>query len=72
MKAEHVSGRHLMKSGERVLGHSLAVIVGFVLMIAGLGMGVTIVLLPIGVPVGLGGLLLCLWGLHFAAPRSQT
>jgi hypothetical protein len=40
-------------------------------MIAGLGMGVTIVLLPIGVPVGLGGLLLCLWG-FYAAPRSQT
>jgi hypothetical protein len=72
MKADHASGRYLLKSGERLLGHSLAVIVGFVLMIVGLGMGVTIVLLPIGIPVGLFGLLLWLWGLFSTAPRKET
>jgi hypothetical protein len=72
MKAVHASDRHLLKSGERLLGHSLAVIVGFALMIVGMGMGVTIVLLPIGIPLGLFGLLLWLWGLFSTAPRRQT
>ena len=44
-------------------GHLTAVVVGLFLMIAGLAMGVTIVMLPVGVPVGLGGVLLFIWGL---------
>jgi hypothetical protein len=72
MKADHASGRHLLQSGERIVGHSLAVVVGFALMILGVGMGVTMVLLPVGIPVGLFGLLLFLWGLLSRPPRSQT
>jgi hypothetical protein len=72
MKTEHASGRHLLQTGERLLGHTIAVVVGLVLMIFGLAMGVTMVALPIGIPVGLGGLLLFIWGLCFAAPRTQT
>jgi hypothetical protein len=62
----------MLKTTERLLGHAIAVVVGVVLMIAGLGMGVTMVLLPIGIPLGLGGVLLCLWGLFYAGPRSST
>ena len=51
---------------------SIAVVLGVILMISGLAMGVTMVLLPIGIPLGLGGLLLCIWGLFYAAPREQT
>ena len=72
MKTEPASGRHLLQTGERFLGHTIAVLVGLVLMIFGLAMGVTMVALPIGIPVGLGGLLLFIWGLCFAAPRAQT
>jgi hypothetical protein len=72
MKNAHDSDRHLLEMGERFVGHTIAVLVGIVLMIAGLGMGVTMVLLPIGLPLGLAGLLLCMWGLYFAAPRKQT
>jgi hypothetical protein len=72
MKDNHVLAEHLVKSGERLLIHSLAVVLGFVLMIVGIGMGVTMVLVPIGIPVGLIGLGLWLWGLHATAPRSQT
>jgi hypothetical protein len=72
MKEAHASQRHLLEVGERFLGHAIAVAVGFVLMVVGLGMGVTMVLLPIGLPLGLAGLLLLLWGLFFAAPRKQT
>jgi hypothetical protein len=71
MKTEHASARHLLQTGERFLGHTIAVLVGLMLMILGLAMGVTMVALPIGIPVGLGGLLLFIWGLCFAAPRSQ-
>jgi hypothetical protein len=72
MKDDHVLGQHLVKTGERLLVHSLAVVLGFALMIIGLGMGVTIVLAPVGIPVGLIGLGLWLWGLHANASRSQT
>ena len=36
---------------------------GFVLMVVGLGLGVTMIMLPIGLPVGLIGVMLFLWGL---------
>ncbi|HKI19820.1 MAG TPA: hypothetical protein VKA15_18170 [Isosphaeraceae bacterium] len=72
MKNAHSSDRHLVERGERFLGHTIAVVVGLALMIVGLGLSVTMVLLPIGLPVGLAGLLLCAWGLFFAAPSKQT
>jgi hypothetical protein len=72
MKADHVSGRHLLVFGERILGHSLAAVIGFALMILGVGMGVTMVLLPVGIPVGLFGLLLFVWGLFSRPSPSQT
>jgi hypothetical protein len=72
MKNAHASPRHRLEMGERFLGHTIAVVVGLVLMIVGLGMGVTMVLLPLGLPLGLAGLLLCMWGLFFAAPPKQT
>ena len=58
-KREH----HFVQEGGRLVGHIVALVVGFVLMIVGLGMGVTVVMLPFGVPIGLFGLGLFLWGL---------
>ena len=72
MNSAHDSNRRLLEAGERFLGHTIAVVAGLVLMIVGLGMGVTMVLLPIGLPVGLAGLLLVLWGLYFGPPRQRT
>jgi hypothetical protein len=72
MRDVHASNRHLLETSERFVGHTIAVVVGFVLMIVGLGMGVTMVLLPIGLPLGLGGLVLFAWGLCYAAPRKET
>jgi hypothetical protein len=37
------------------LEHALAVLVGFVLMVLGLGLGVTMIMLPVGVVLGLAG-----------------
>jgi hypothetical protein len=56
-------GEGLVKGVGSFFGHVTAVVVGLVLMIAGLAMGVTIVMLPVGIPVGLGGVLLFIWGL---------
>jgi len=72
MTDQHASAHQLLTSTERYLGYATAVVVGFILMIAGLAMGVTLVLLPIGIPVGLAGIVLFMWGLFHAAPRGQT
>lgn len=62
MKA-HVIPESLIVFGERLLGHTAALFVGFALMVLGLGLGVTMVLLPVGLVVGIAGVLLFLYGL---------
>jgi hypothetical protein len=44
------------------LGHVAAVVLGFVLIIVGLAMGVTMVLLPAGIVIGLAGVALVVGG----------
>ncbi len=56
-------GRRLLEKGEQILGHVVAVVIGFVLMVVGLGLGVTMVMLPVGLVVGLIGVGLFVWGL---------
>ena len=55
--------RHWVRNMESVLGHIAAVIVGFIMMVVGLGMGVTMVLLPVGIVVGLLGTAILVGGL---------
>jgi len=55
--------QELAKGAGLLFVHGIAIVAGLILMIAGLGMGVSIVLLPIGIPVGLFGLFVFLWGL---------
>jgi hypothetical protein len=45
------------------LEHVLAIVVGFVLMVLGLGLGVTMIMLPVGIVVGLIGLALFVGGM---------
>ena len=56
-------GRRLIEKVELVLGHVAAVVIGFALMVAGLGLGVTMVMLPVGLVVGLLGVGVFVWGL---------
>jgi hypothetical protein len=51
------------EGGEGILAHLGAILAGVILMIVGLAMGVTVVMLPLGIAVGLGGLLVLLWGI---------
>jgi hypothetical protein len=48
---------------EVVLAHVAAIVVGFIMMVLGLGLSVTIVMLPVGLIVGLGGAALFIAGL---------
>jgi hypothetical protein len=66
--------RNLAGAGGRFLGHTAAVVLGLILMVTGVGLGVTMVLLPIGVPVGLIGLGIFLWGAvgKARATREET
>jgi hypothetical protein len=43
--------------------HAGVVVMGFVLIIVGLGLGVTLIMLPVGVVVGLIGVLMVVGGL---------
>jgi hypothetical protein len=47
----------------RFLEHTFFVVLGFVLMIVGLGLGVTMVMLPVGLVVGLVGVAMVVGGL---------
>lgn len=62
MFAAKSTGKELAKGIGRFFGHGFAIILGMMLMITGLGMGVSIVLLPVGIPLGLAGLLMFIWG----------
>lgn len=63
MNAPHTAGREAAKGAGRLAAHAIAIVLGVILSVAGLAMGVSIALLPIGVPTGLAGLALLLWGL---------
>jgi hypothetical protein len=51
------------KKSEGIALHLVAVIAGLVMMVLGLGLSVTMVLLPLGLPLGLIGLGALIWGL---------
>lgn len=58
-----VHGHALVQKGKQILSQLVAVFVGFALMVIGLGLGVTMIMLPVGLAVGLVGVLLFIWGL---------
>ena len=65
MAAEkHAAGqaRRLLEICGLVFGHLVAVAVGFVMMVVGLGLGVTMIMLPVGLVIGLVGVGIFVWG----------
>ncbi len=72
MITKHEIGKELAKVAGVLCGHAAAIVGGVILMLTGLGMGVSIVLLPFGIPVGLIGLGLFLWGLFGRSRNQQT
>ena len=50
-------------SGSKIASHVLAVIAGLILVMIGLLLSVPMFGLPLGIPISLAGVLICLWGL---------
>lgn len=52
---------------ENIVGHAAALVIGFVMMVVGLGLGVTMIMLPVGLVIGLVGAAIFIGGLfgHF-------
>lgn len=57
-----MSAREALKVGENLAVHVAAIVAGSAMMVAGVGMGVTMILIPVGVPLGLVGLGAFFWG----------
>lgn len=52
-----------LRGAGRLLEHAAAIVIGFVMMVAGLGLGVTMIMLPVGVTIGLLGLAIFIGGI---------
>jgi hypothetical protein len=63
-----VGFRPWVRTTESMFAHLAALILGFAMMVAGLGLGVTMIMLPVGLVVGLLGVGVFLTGLF--APFS--
>ena len=55
--------RPWVRNTESMLGHIAAVVVGFIMMVVGLGLGVTMIMLPVGIVIGLIGAAMFVGGL---------
>ena len=63
MNVHQSTSQELVKGTGRFVVHAVALVVGMIFMFAGIAMGVTIAMLPIGIPLGFVGLFLFFWGL---------
>jgi hypothetical protein len=61
-----------IRATENVLGHIAAVILGFIMMVVGLGMGVTLIMLPVGIVIGLLGAAIFVGGLFARFGDGQS
>ena len=60
----HAISCHAVLSGAvRFLEHAAVVVIGFVMMVIGLGLGVTMIMLPVGLVIGLLGVAMLVGGL---------
>jgi hypothetical protein len=62
---------HWLRALEGLLAHIVALIVGFVLMVMGLALGVTMIMLPAGLVIGLLGAAIFVTGLFARLNRPS-
>jgi hypothetical protein len=55
--------RPWIRTTEIFIGHLAAVVAGFIMMVVGLGLGVTMIMLPVGIVIGLAGAAIFVGGL---------
>jgi hypothetical protein len=58
-----LSIRHFFSVVAQIAEHAVFIVAGFVLAVVGLGLGVTMIMLPVGIVVGLIGVLMIVGGL---------
>ena len=58
-----IRAHHVLSGIGHTLERTAAVIIGLIMMIVGLGLGVTMVMLPVGLTIGLLGVAVLLGGL---------
>jgi len=63
--------RPWVRATEAAVGHIAAIVVGLILMVVGLGLGVTMIMLPAGLVIGLLGVAIFIGG-FFAHVNRQT
>jgi hypothetical protein len=63
--------RDVARGAGQALIHLAAMVAGLILMIVGLAMGVSLVMLPVGIPVGFVGMFLLIWGM-FGSVEGAT
>jgi hypothetical protein len=71
MATARVRSNRWWQFAERGLLRALMILIGLMLMIVGLGLGVTMIMLPAGVVIGLVGVGLLVWGAVGDVPREQ-
>jgi hypothetical protein len=72
MPEHKTAAQDLVRGAGFAISHVLALVLGLILMITGLALGVTLVMLPLGIPVGLAGVLVFLWGLAAHADNTPA
>lgn len=65
-------GSQWVRTIESVIAHAAATVVGFAMMVLGLGLGVTMIMLPVGIVIGLLGVLVFVGGLFGEIDESAT
>ncbi len=58
-----MTNHQLAETGGKLAAHMLAVIAGVILVLIGLFLSIPMIGLPLGIPIGLAGVLVLLWGL---------
>ena len=58
-----MNNHQMVETGGRIATHMFAVIGGLILILIGLFLSVPMIGLPLGIPIGIAGVLLFLWGL---------
>jgi hypothetical protein len=67
-----LSLHHIWRGIGRFIEHATAVVVGFVMMVVGLALGVTMIMLPAGLIIGLLGVVIFIGGLFARLDDGKT
>jgi hypothetical protein len=65
----HWWNRNWIKKTEYLFAHAAAIVAGAIMMVIGLALGVTMIMLPVGIVIGLAGVAMFVGGLFARIDR---